>query len=264
MEQKIPLNPVYIIAAMVAVMLEVLLLAAFISVIRSSPYRIESEPPMKINLTAAAAPMETEPEPPQPTIPSVIPSEPIQDKPIEKPPEPVKEAEPDPLLEQLLAFQPKPPSTPQKATTYLPQTTDTPAPLAPQNQLFEIHEIALPVSQNVAPPKRYQSVYRENEYRSIRFEELKEYAFPNYEEVAAALKKDYNDLLKRQGTRTSLLEGNVVVNMRFDKSGFPSVDIVSSPSTELANIVLRNMKLLRSGQNAEEMIFQVSLNFRIE
>jgi len=168
------------------------------------------------------------------------------------------------LLEQLLAFQPKTPSTPQKATTYLPQTTDTPAPLAPQNQLFEIHEIALPVSQNVAPPKRYQSVYRENEYRSIRFEELKEYAFPNYEEVAAALKKDYNDLLKRQGTRTSLLEGNVIVNMRFDKSGFPSVDMVSSPSPELANIVLRNMKLLRSGQNTEEMIFQVSLNFRIE
>ncbi len=246
-------------------MLEVLLLAAFIFVIRSSPYAIESEPPMKINLTAAPSSSEVpEPEPPQPVIPTVVPNEPAQEKPIERVPDPVKEAEPDPLLEQLLAFQPKAPSTPQKATTFLPQTSDAPSPLAPQNQLFEIQEIALPVSQNVAPPKRYQPVYRENEYRSVRFEELKEYAFPNYEEVAAALKKDYNDLLKRQGIRTGLLEGGVVVNIHFGKTGFPSVEMVSSPSPELANIVLRNMKLLRSGQDTEEMTFQVSLNFRIE
>jgi len=60
------------------------------------------------------------------------------------------------------------------------------------------------------------------------------------------------------------LEGNVVVNMRFEKTGFPTVDTVSSPSPELANIVLRNMKLLRSGQNTEEMTFQVSLSFQIK
>ncbi|HPN28672.1 MAG TPA: hypothetical protein PLU68_07030 [Thermotogota bacterium] len=264
MEQRMPLNPIHIIAAMVAVMLEVLILALFIYIIRSAPYEIEREPPMRINLTAATVQKEEIPEKPQPPIPSVTPKQPEPEKPIETTPEPVKEVEVDPLLEQLLAFEPKALSTPQKATTYLPQTRDTPAPMAPQAGLFDVQDIPLPPSQSLAPPKRYQSVYRENEYRAVRFEELKEYAFPNYEEVAAALKKDYNDLLKKQGSRASLLEGNVVVNMRFEKTGFPTVDTVSSPSPELANIVLRNMKLLRSGQNTEEMTFQVSLSFQIK
>jgi len=133
-----PLNPIHIIAAMVAVMLEVLILALFIYIIRSAPYEIEREPPMRINLTAATVQKEEIPEKPQPPIPSVTPKQPEPEKPIETTPEPVKEVEVDPLLEQLLAFEPKALSTPQKATTYLPQTRDTPAPMAPQAGLFDV------------------------------------------------------------------------------------------------------------------------------
>jgi len=59
-----PLNPIHIIAAMVAVMLEVLILALFIYIIRSAPYEIEREPPMRINLTAATVQKEEIPEKP--------------------------------------------------------------------------------------------------------------------------------------------------------------------------------------------------------
>jgi hypothetical protein len=253
-EPKGSINPVYLISAMVAVMMEVLLLAAFIFIIRSAPYEVKSDPPIKIQLIAPAAITEKKEE----TIPeTVIPERTIIE---EKKPE----SEPDPLFDRLSDFQPVKSIPVKKTATILPQTAEIKKAIEPQTYLFELPSNLQVSASNPEPVKRINQVYRENEYRTLRFEELREYAFPNYDEVAAALQKDYNDLLHKQSTRSTLLTGEVVVLLRFDKTGFPTVELVNSSSPELTNIVMRNLKLLRSGQNTEEMTFQVSMLFKIE
>lgn len=240
------LNPLYILSAMVAVIMEVGIVALFIFLLQTIPYEIKQDAPIEITLSDYI---------PEKTLPvevqQVLPTQDVVEL-------------PDPVFEQILSFQPMAPIVPQKSITYLPQVSEETAELEPQSQLFEL-PATLPVTQKIgAPVKRYSTVVREGEYRTIKFEELKDYAFPNYDEVAASLQKDYNELLKKPGLRRSSLTGEVAILLKFEKTGFPIVELITSISPELTNIVLRNMKLLRSGQTQSEMVFQVKVGFKAE
>ena len=254
MENVQRMEPEKILSFILTAVFEMLLIAFIIFILNVNPAKIpQDDPPITLKINFVKSSMEAVAENTS-KLPDVTPIE-------EKTPEIV---ESDPLLEALagMTFEKNP-----KGVTAGYRTVESKREISeiePEG-LFAIPDLfSEKRSETTIPQKKISSqnfsTLKENQ--KLSFNDLKTYNFPNYEEVAASLKKDYNELLKKTPkTRLDSLKGIVTVKMTLQTNGNPDVELVYSASPELANIFLKNLKLLRTGQRLEPVLIAVEVEF---
>jgi hypothetical protein len=92
---------------------------------------------------------------------------------------------------------------------------------------------------------------------------LEQYDIPNLDSVKSGLQQDYQALLKKPGIRKEAVSGQVIVELYITGSSANTlVNISSAVSPELANIVVKNLKLLYLPDRIDPLRVQVSVSFR--
>ena len=240
-------QPISILSAVLAAGMEVGLLSLLLFFLQAAPLEVEPPEVITVDFSFLQQTQETPPEaPPAPQVPLVA-----------RQPEP----EPDPLFEELAAFVPQtaePARQPlQSLQTVSPNVQpDTPVPTS----LFSDAIPSLVPVAPTLPAKKRVNVASPEILELGSLEQLRDFQFPNYDDVRNRLQNDYDRLLKTSAPG-SLVSGTVLVEMVWNPSGKVDVQTLSSPSPKLSNIVVSNLMLLRGEQRLDAIIFRVKVVF---
>jgi len=246
---------------------EVLLIVALLFVINSSPYETEKESFLSININLSSSKA--------PPIVEEVPVEP-DPEPVVSPEEQPVTKQPDPLFEALKTFESQPTQKVQGVTSGI-KTLEVSGPDNPLNvpeSIFEQKTLDFNQIQ-VAPPTKKTidkevlfSVNRSSASESQNTEildlnALEQYDIPNLDSVKSGLQQDYQALLSKPGIRKEAVSGQVIVELYITgTSANTLVNISSAVSPELANIVVKNLKLLYIPDRIDPLRLQVSVSFR--
>lgn len=246
--------------------MEVLLIVALLFVINSSPYETEKESFLSININLSSS-----------KAPPIV-----EDVPIESDPDPVVAPEqpvtkqPDPLFEALKTFQAQPAQKVEGVTSGIKtlEVTESNNPLNVPESIFE--QKTLDFNQIQAAPPLKKAIDKEvlfsvnqasaNERQNaeiLDLNALEQYDIPNLDSVKSGLQQDYQALLSKPNIRKEAVSGQVIVELYITgTSANTLVNISSAVSPELANIVVKNLKLLYIPDRIDPLRLQVSVSFR--
>ncbi len=255
--KKNAVEPVHIISALLSSTVEVFLIVALIFIIRAEPVVEVEEKPLKMEIVlsenytnsydenTAAEVKETENTKTDSEIPAPV---------------------FDPIFEALNTF---------KRADKLPESGETTSGfnivekqvadvLVAPDTIIPIGNVSvgeLTNSRSAKKMKKISSFTPSETGERISFNNLEQY-FPNFSVAQQGLNRDYNALLNKiPKPNLQNLQGMVIANMTLKEDGNVDVGIVSAPSPELSNLVLKNLKLLRTGQRIGELSFTVEINF---
>ncbi|MEA1885213.1 MAG: hypothetical protein U9N62_11970 [Thermotogota bacterium] len=264
--QEKGIEPKFIVSGILAAIVEVLLIVALLFVLNSSPYETEREEYLSININMS--PSKAEPK--------------VEEAVVQQQPEPVvpKEQEinkqPDPLFEALKTFEAQESQKVEGVTSGIrPVEVSQPEnPLNVPKSIFE--QRTLDFNQIQAAPPTKKNIDSDvlfsladptnNQVQSaqiIDLNALEQYDIPNLDSVKTGLQQDYQALLKKPGIRKETVSGQVIVELYITGSSANTlVNISSAVSPELANIVVKNLKLLYIPDRIDPLRLQVSVSFR--
>lgn len=264
--QEKGIEPKFIVSGILAAIVEVLLIVALLFVLNSSPYETEREEYLSININMS--PSKAEPK--------------VEEAVVQQQPEPVvpKEQEinkqPDPLFEALKTFEAQESQKVEGVTSGIrPVEVSQPEnPLNVPKSIFE--QRTLDFNQIQAAPPTKKTIDSDvlfsladptnNQVQSaqiIDLNALEQYDIPNLDSVKTGLQQDYQALLKKPGIRKETVSGQVIVELYITGSSANTlVNISSAVSPELANIVVKNLKLLYIPDRIDPLRLQVSVSFR--
>ncbi|HPJ90099.1 MAG TPA: hypothetical protein PLO84_13365 [Thermotogota bacterium] len=259
-------EPKFIISAILAVVVEAALVASLVFLINASPVDIQREEYITINLNMMSQTQPEQIEKPAEPIPDPV--MPEEQKPVEQ------NKQPDALLEALKTFQPQQPKTEIEGVTSGLKTLEVPETdrSAPES-IFEQNTIDFNRIQT-APVKRKinsATLFSEKDLSSTNnpidtsriynLNELQQFDIPNLDHVKNALIEDYQQLLNKKNIRVENVSGTVTVELVLGKSSQTNVTILSAASPELANLVLKNLKLLYLAENLNPLTLKVEVAF---
>ncbi len=265
--QEKEIEPKFIISGILAAIVEVLLIVALLFVINSSPYETKKEAflSININLSSSKAPAIVEKVPVEPDPDPVAASE---EQPVSK--------QPDPLFEALKTFQAEPAQTVEGVTSGI-KTLEVSEPdhsLNIPESIFEQKTLDFNQIQAAPPTKKainkdvlfsvnQTSTSEKQNAEILDLNALEQYDIPNLDSVKSGLQQDYQALLSKPGIRKEAVSGQVVVELYITgTSANTLVNISSAVSPELANIVVKNLKLLYIPDRIDPLRLQVSVSFR--
>jgi len=245
----------------------VLLIVALLFVINSSPYEPETEEFLSLNINMSASKSEPKVE--------EVPVEPKPEPPVTKE-EPVQK-QPDPLFEALKTFEAKPAQRVEGVTSGIrtleveenENSLNVPESIFEQNTLdFNQIQSALPSKKVISNDVLFSTTNNRptNEQQNAQILDLnalEQYDIPNLDSVKSGLQQDYQALLSKPGIRKETVSGQVVVELYITGSSANTlVNISSAVSPELANIVVKNLKLLYIPDRIDPLRLQVSVSFK--
>lgn len=263
--QEKGIEPKFIVSGILAAIVEVLLIVALLFVLNSSPIEHEKEDYLSININMSAS--KAEPaleetvmqEKPEPVVP--------QEQEINK--------QPDPLFEALKTFEAQAPQKVEGVTSGIrPVEVQSENPLNVPESIFEQRTLDFNQIQSAPPAKKIidndllfsvtqSSDSTPKNAQILDLNALEQYDIPNLDSVKAGLQQDYQALLKKPGIRKEAVSGQVIVELYITGSSANTlVNISSAVSPELANIVVKNLKLLYIPDRIDALRLQVSVSFR--
>jgi hypothetical protein len=259
-------EPKFIISAILAVVVETVLVASLVFLINASPVTIQKEEFLTINLNRMTQTQEKEA-----TIEEKKSPDPV--KPVEQK-MPEQNKQPDALLEALKTFQPEQPKQKVEGVTSGLKTLEvpkvkknSPESIFEQNTLDfnQIHSAPVKRKINSATlfsEKSLSSVANPVDTdRIYNISELQQFDIPNLEQVKSALVEDYQQLLNKKNIRPESVSGKVTVDLTLGNSSQTEVTIISATSPELANLVVKNLKLLYLSKNLNPLTLRVEVSF---
>jgi len=264
--QEKGIEPKFIVSGILAAIVEVLLIVALLFVLNSSPYEHEREEYLSININMSSSKAE-------PKVEEAI---------VQQQPEPVTPQEqpvsrqPDPLFEALKTFEAQEPQKVEGVTSGIrpvvvsqPENTlNVPESIFEQRTLdFNQIQTALPAKKTIDNDVLFslakQSENQVQNAQILDLNALEQYDIPNLDSVKSGLQQDYQALLKKPGIRKEAVSGQVIVELYITGSSANTlVNISSAVSPELANIVVKNLKLLYIPDRIDPLRLQVSVSFR--
>ena len=264
--QEKGIEPEFIVSGILAAIVEVLLIVALLFVLNSTPFETEREEYLSININMSSS--RAEPK--------------VEEAVVQQQPEPVapKEQEinkqPDPLFEALKTFEAQAPQKVEGVTSGIKpvEVSQSENPLNVPKSIFE--QRTLDFNQIQAAPPTKKTIDSDvlfsianpanNQAQSAQILDLnalEQYNIPNLDSVKAGLQQDYQALLKKPGIRKEAVSGQVIVELYITGSSANTlVNIFSAVSPELANIVVKNLKLLYIPDRIDPLRLQVSVSFR--
>jgi hypothetical protein len=258
-------DPKLIVSAILAAVVEVAIIASLIFVINASPFEVKKEEYITINLNM----MENKQVKEQEIVEQPKP-EPV--KPVETQPEEQKK-QPDALFEALKTFQQQPTQKVEGVTSGL-KTIETPLiKTTKPDSIFEQNTLDFNQVQSAPAKRKINSALLFSEKSTslnsssadpnyiYNLNELQQFDIPNLDSVKNALVEDYQQLLKGKNIRPETVSGNVSVELRLDKSSKTTVTIITAVSPELANLVVKNLKLLYLSENLNPLTIKVNVGF---
>ncbi len=270
------IDPKFIISGILAAIFEVILIVALLFIINSTPFEITQEEVLTLNINMNL-PSKTIPvkeqvidKEPEKVLPEVVSQEPpIKEPPVQK--------QPDPLFEAMKTFETKPALKVEGVTSGIktlevPQSLDR--PMRVPESIFEQKTLDFNQVRSLQPLKRSidndvlfaLSKTSETETKGAQIldlNQLEEYDIPNLDSVKSGLQQDYQALLERPGIRKETVSGTVLVELYITSSSVNTlVNISSAVSPELANIVVKNLKLLYIPDRIDPLRLQVSVTFK--
>jgi hypothetical protein len=260
------IEPKFIVSGILAAIVEVLLIVALLFVLNSSPIEHQREEYLSININMSSS--KTEPK--------------VEEAVVQQQPEPVTSQEepinkqPDPLFEALKTFEAQEPQKVEGVTSGIrPVEVSQPEnPLNVPESIFEQRTLDFNQIQAAPPPKKtidndvlFSLVSPANNQAQsaqiLDLTALEQYDIPNLDSVKSGLQQDYQALLKKPGIRKEAVSGQVIVELYITGSSANTlVNISSAVSPELANIVVKNLKLLYLPDRIDPLRVQVSVSFR--
>ena len=242
---------------------------ALLFVINSSPYESEKEEYLSLNIN-----MSTSQEKPD--------VQEVQEVPLDPTPQPNPAVEepvtrkPDPLFEALKTFEAKPAQKVEGVTSGIKtlEIQESKNPLNVPESIFEKRTLDFNQIQAALPSKKsldnevlFSTTNRSaNEIQNAQILDLnalEEYDIPNLDSVKTGLQQDYQALLQKPGIRKESVSGQVIVELYITGSSANTlVNISTAVSPELANIVVKNLKLLYIPDRIDPLRLQVSVSFR--
>lgn len=260
------IEPKFIVSGILAAIVEVLLIVALLFVLNSSPIEHQREEYLSININMSSS--KTEPK--------------VEEAVVQQQPEPVTSQEepinkqPDPLFEALKTFEAQEPQKVEGVTSGIrPVEVSQPEnSLNVPESIFE--QRTLDFNQIQAAPPSKKTIDNDvlfslaspanNQAQSAQILDLtalEQYDIPNLDSVKSGLQQDYQALLKKPGIRKEAVSGQVIVELYITGSSANTlVNISSAVSPELANIVVKNLKLLYLPDRIDPLRVQVSVSFR--
>ncbi|MFP4461222.1 MAG: hypothetical protein ACOC34_00255 [Thermotogota bacterium] len=242
---------------------------ALLFVINSSPYETEKEELLSLNINMSTSQAEREVKESQEV--------PVEPKP-EPPPavEEVVNRKPDPLFEALKTFEVKPTQKVEGVTSGIKtlEVQEEQKSLNAPESIFEEQTLDFNQIQAALPAKKtidndvlfslaQSSTNDPQNAQILDLNALEQYNIPNLDSVKAGLQQDYQVLLSRPGIRKEAVTGQVVVELYITGSSVNTlVNISSAVSPELANIVVKNLKLLYIPDRIDPLRLQVSVSFQ--
>ena len=264
--QEKGIEPKFIVSGILAAIVEVLLIVSLLFVLNASPFETEREEYLSININMSSS--RAEPK--------------VEEAVVQQQPEPVapKEQEinkqPDPLFEALKTFEAQAPQKVEGVTSGIKpvEVSQSENSLNVPNSIFE--QRTLDFNQIQAAPPTKKTIDSDvlfsianpanNQAQSAQILDLnalEQYNIPNLDSVKAGLQQDYQALLKKPGIRKEAVSGQVIVELYITGSSANTlVNISSAVSPELANIVVKNLKLLYIPDRIDPLRLQVSVSFR--
>lgn len=260
------IEPKFIVSGILAAIVEVLLIVALLFVLNSSPIEHQREEYLSININMSSS--KTEPK--------------VEEAVVQQQPEPVTSQEepinkqPDPLFEALKTFEAQEPQKVEGVTSGIrPVEVSQPEnSLNVPESIFEQRTLDFNQIQAAPPPKKtidndvlFSLVSPANNQAQsaqiLDLTALEQYDIPNLDSVKSGLQQDYQALLKKPGIRKEAVSGQVIVELYITGSSANTlVNISSAVSPELANIVVKNLKLLYLPDRIDPLRVQVSVSFR--
>lgn len=248
------IEPVHIISALLSSTIEVLLIVALIYIIQTPIVHEEEREPIKMDIVLAQ---------------NTVFNEKTQDVTEDITEEKIEKAETvkafDPIFEAMSTF--------EKVEKQQIEGVTSGYEIVERgiNDELEVPETLIPLGDisfnDVSRSVGMKKMKRVSTYQNgtagdrVSFSSLKQY-FPNFSTVQEGMGRDYNSLLsKTSKVNDRNLQGLVLVDMKLMEDGNVDVKIISAPSPELSNLVLKNLKLLRTGQRLEALSFTVEINF---
>lgn len=260
------IEPKFIVSGILAAIVEVLLIVALLFVLNTSPIEHQREEYLSININMSSS--KTEPK--------------VEEAVVQQQPEPVTSQEepinkqPDPLFEALKTFEAQEPQKVEGVTSGIrPVEVSQPEnSLNVPESIFEQRTLDFNQIQAAPPPKKTidndvlfsLASPANNQAQSAQILDLtalEQYDIPNLDSVKSGLQQDYQTLLKKPGIRKEAVSGQVIVELYITGSSANTlVNISSAVSPELANIVVKNLKLLYLPDRIDPLRVQVSVSFR--
>ncbi len=244
------------------------MIVALLFVINSSPYESTKEKFLSLNINMSSS-----------KVDPVVQETPVQPEPNPEPPvvteEPVNR-QPDPLFEALKTFEAKPAQKVEGITSGIKtlEVQENENPLSVPESIFEQRTLDFNQIQAAPPAKRsinsdvlFSTANRtsgeQQNAQILDLNALEQYDIPNLDSVKSGLQKDYQALLTKPGIRKESVSGQVIVELYITGSSANTlVNISSAVSPELANIVVKNLKLLYIPNRIDPLRLQVSVSFR--